>query len=463
MSIVGLSRNGISRRSALKLIGSRKVLMTVGNINNDHRVLVQPTFNGTNSGSPVLAGRKSTKVWNGVDSPPLIDPPVKEFIWATTVDSVTGRRRRFRRVKTRLKRERKFTTFNPYTVTGDNIDFPASTWTDHSVYDTGGMLVSRNWANVPASTPSWGLSLPVVPPLTVDHDYQLIGRLVDELRGSDFNLAVMLGEGSESLRMIGDAAVKLARAGRFVRKGNLVSAAATLGVNRLQKRKPTGRGVVADRWLELQYGWLPLLNDIKGAAEMLSHLLHVPMRKRYVARVQTRFKNGNLNPANGLLYYSSFVGYNRKQIVADIAEAPNPVTLTGLLDPELVAWELLPFSFVVDWFVPIGTYLENRAAAQKLQGKFATTTSTFRLGQGVVGRKTSGYQGPNRYTRQLICTGVQPYNCQYTVNRTVASQLNVPFPKVKTLDKALSWQHCLNGIALLPSVFGKAFSKAHAD
>jgi hypothetical protein len=31
----------------------------------------------------------------------------------------------------------------------------------------------------------------------------------------------------------------------------------------------------------------------------------------------------------------------------------------GLLNPAAVAWELLPFSFVVDWFLPVGRYLEG--------------------------------------------------------------------------------------------------------
>lgn len=32
---------------------------------------------------------------------------------------------------------------------------------------------------------------------------------------------------------------------------------------------------------------------------------------------------------------------------------------TGIDNPALLAWELLPYSFVVDWFLPVGNYLES--------------------------------------------------------------------------------------------------------
>jgi hypothetical protein len=32
---------------------------------------------------------------------------------------------------------------------------------------------------------------------------------------------------------------------------------------------------------------------------------------------------------------------------------------TGIDNPALLAWELLPYSFVVDWFLPVGNYLQS--------------------------------------------------------------------------------------------------------
>lgn len=35
---------------------------------------------------------------------------------------------------------------------------------------------------------------------------------------------------------------------------------------------------------------------------------------------------------------------------------------TGISNPALLAWELLPWSFVIDWFIPVGDYLESLSA-----------------------------------------------------------------------------------------------------
>lgn len=42
-------------------------------------------------------------------------------------------------------------------------------------------------------------------------------------------------------------------------------------------------------------------------------------------------------------------------------ENPNlhRATTLGLTNPAAIAWELVPFSFVVDWFIPIGNFLNS--------------------------------------------------------------------------------------------------------
>ncbi len=42
----------------------------------------------------------------------------------------------------------------------------------------------------------------------------------------------------------------------------------------------------------------------------------------------------------------------------------------GLTDPYSVAWDLLPFSFIADWFIPIGTYLDNYNIIPNISAEF---------------------------------------------------------------------------------------------
>jgi hypothetical protein len=58
--------------------------------------------------------------------------------------------------------------------------------------------------------------------------------------------------------------------------------------------------------------------------------------------------------------------------------AVNPANVFGLTNPLIVAWELVPFSFVADWFLPIGKTLENLTATNGLTfvGGYTVTKRT---------------------------------------------------------------------------------------
>ena len=44
-----------------------------------------------------------------------------------------------------------------------------------------------------------------------------------------------------------------------------------------------------------------------------------------------------------------------------VISSPNSLKANqlGLVNPASVAWELIPFSFLVDWFLPVGKFLES--------------------------------------------------------------------------------------------------------
>jgi hypothetical protein len=131
----------------------------------------------------------------------------------------------------------------------------------------------------------------------------------------------------------------------------------------------------------------------------------------------------------------------KRGIVAYITENGNSsiAATLGLLDPELVAWELVPFSFVADWFIPIGQWMEARAKASRLTGTFVTSDKATCL------------------IDQLTIAGVScsGYGAQISFNRSISSTLDVPMPTFKPLTKVASWQHCANALALAVGMFGK--------
>jgi len=273
---------------------------------------------------------------------------------------------------------------------------------------------------------------------TSNDDLNLIGKLREQVAGSDFNLAVALAELPEALEMIGGTAIKIARAFSFARKGNFSAATeALLSANRERGRKLVVPRHAASNWLELQYGWQPLLKDVHGAAMFAAQQLECPFTK--VIRVRVR-KNPVIRTSSPSNVSVTGVAVEVGQLIAYLTEK-DVTKMVGLHDPLSVAWEKLPYSFVADWFIPISNFLSARAMASAITGSFVTT-------------KYSYYR-----TRQLtfvnpVLTGAIIYSeAGCDVTRTVSSTLAVPLPSFKPLAKVASVGHCLNAIALLTTAF----------
>lgn len=301
--------------------------------------------------------------------------------------------------------------------------------------------------------------------ITANQKLELIGRLRRRINGSDFNLAVFLAEALESCDMISATAKKLARAYAFAHSGRWVQAARTLSDGPVPSRIRRAResDPISGHWLELQYGWLPLLQDVKAAAELLAHQLNVPFRKRYHVEERlesTLTQTGRRSWATNccpITYDNASVQYRsgstRTQIYAltcYVTEAPTIPQLLGLTNPTSVLWEKLPYSFVADWFLPIGQWLDARGLASDLVGTFVE--SDLRKGVRHV-PDLSDYKA----TITLGQGSPTPWvDIQFT--RTVSSSLSsfVPMPQFKPLNEALTWKHAANAVALLVQRYGSS-------
>lgn len=287
----------------------------------------------------------------------------------------------------------------------------------------------------------------------------LQGKLRERIVGSDFDVSVFLGEGREALNMITGSATRIYKAYKFLRKGRLHDAARALGVRperSLGKNPHKGLSqseVLAQRWLELQYGWLPLVQDAYGAAQALAQQLNEPAVQTYRVR---RRKEHSISPivnhiSNGGDWGVSLV--TRAQLIAKLEEV-DVVSLNGLSDPSSVLWELTPWSFVADWFIPIGNYLAARGLAQAVTGTFVTTLTT----------RQYFYCYALKISNPFVAVEIQPLNRygRITVDRTVSTSLQTPKPQFKTLDEVFSWKRCANAVALLVTGFSGIGSKRGA-
>lgn len=407
--------------------------MSIGSWSYDHTV----------PAGPRRAGRKGYKVWNGGDDSykarvlRQLAKPVYRVVYRANL------------VPTRIFDDSFFKDVPPKRGLHEEHSYSME---HYLLVDTG-----VYWPSTGALDALCQASSSIASPvsiLTANDQIKLVGRLRDLHQGSDFNLSVFLGEGHQTLKLLADSAIRVAKGLRYLRKGNLAGAARSLleGTG----RKPIspyhgwnkGKGSffdvnassLAKNWLELQYGWLPLLEDAKGAAELLAHHLNVPLQKTYrcsVKRAVVTTQSTNLGTPTWPIVVGKRIRKSRRSLVARIREKQSIPQLLGLLDPAQVAWELLPFSFVADWFIPIGSWIEARGYAQGIEGVFITTDKDEEEGVAAPGWPGGNYSG---ITQRWL-----------KVNRTISSSLAVPLPAVKPLGQALSWKHCANALALVTS------------
>lgn len=428
--------------------------MTVGSNVHDDRVQYSKYDTGYYAGEN-LCGKLRTKTWNGTDSVPIIIAP-REKKFYTTVDR---RGRRVKRAYWTAPKRAKPTSFNPFTASGVETFEPVSEFT--LTGDYGG---TRTFTGYAVSS-LFGTG-PQYPTWTPDAEYKLIGRLKESVRGSDFNMATFLGEGHETLRMIGDAAIRIARGLHLLRKGNVTGA--ILEMSRSASKHPLyrrsvenvrRRGVeqVASNLLEVRWGWMPLLHDMRSAAEMLSHRLNVPYRQRHRARVTLK----GVVPGGIYHDWSDAICLYSKQIVAEFSEPESIPKLLGLLDPEVLAWELAPLSCLVDYVVPIGGWLEARAFASSLSGKFCRTEyKRARWGGLTLGKIYVRVPG---YPSSFSGSGKGAYGSTFSINRTVVSSLDVPKPVVRPLSQIASFRNTTNALAVLALVAERPLKRAEVD
>lgn len=176
---------------------------------------------------------------------------------------------------------------------------------------------------------------------------------------------VNLAEMGQSMAMLSNRTLQAAEIFRNIRQKNLAGAVLALrmrdddGFERIRRRDRARKS--GDLWLEVQFGWKPIALDIKKSMDILE-------REFDTARLRgvSESWRSNSKPFEGAVGQRDFrnAGSSNLKVAASGRVVPtNPNLLLanqlGLVNPALVAWDLVPFSFIVDWFIPVSKYVES--------------------------------------------------------------------------------------------------------
>lgn len=266
------------------------------------------------------------------------------------------------------------------------------------------------------------------------------------------NLAVAAAELGQSGAMVSDNLHRLLRAYRATRKGNLKEALIALGQpgarHKGRWRRGSGSKATANRWLELQYGWLPLMSDLYGVYTEFTGKQEIRTTVSGSAR-SSRQSSANTKNAdlyrNVTSYRHEFGAYVRLDYAVDLAALANYARDLGITNPALVAWELVPFSFVADWFVSIGSWVSSLDADFGLTFKGGSLTKRYvRSAESTL---VFANKSTNTSTYKYTYTeGAFAYDRHKSVVRSVYTVSPIPGVYFKN---PLSWRRAANAAALI--------------
>lgn len=269
----------------------------------------------------------------------------------------------------------------------------------------------------PTDYSKWGL-LPAGSFWLPDVPNSIVNQVIDEaklkLSSSDINLATSLAEAKEAVETIARLLVNLAKLtakfaktyGKYTKvpktyvfvapprkktavfKNRTYSGRNVVRYNQIKVvkytpyavgRKASKKSVHIDQalnnaeqaWLGAMYAFLPLWLDFKGLADTASRALQKNGAHLLVQR--HLMLNGALPwvPVSRYSYPGGFSATGKYRYGAECKlnyriddTYQHFLASLGLLDPFAVWWELTPYSFVIDWLLPISTMLQATFSAE---------------------------------------------------------------------------------------------------
>lgn len=299
----------------------------------------------------------------------------------------------YNRVGSNLPHYRRLIKLGQYAGTGMTVtvsNAEASSVTSEVTYRKSANPSSPDYGVVGGTFGLEGNPNPLNPPVLSQHTgsaslLEARNRAVRQLqktftqRRRQFQGIVAAGELMKTVGMVTRPARALqSSASRFISR-----------LRRLRIRETSGSNwarVVADSWLELNFGWKPLLSDVRDGALALARTATRDALSRqqfrshgsheHIVSTPTVMRNPSLDPFNTLFYKGMRIQKQTMEIILYgvwTTNLSNPevlhssasrlASLSGLNweDVPAQAWELIPWSFVVDYFSNVGDCIEAAA------------------------------------------------------------------------------------------------------
>lgn len=275
----------------------------------------------------------------------------------------------------------------------------------------------------------------------------VINCVRNKVKNGSINIPVFAAEAAKSLGMVDNAVKRLANSATAIASGRWGKAAKILGIPTPKVPAPHKRGKegLASNWLAYRYGWIPLLSDVDGAVDALTR----PAMSGVMgfARCKRPYMIEKSYTATGFKSVVRVTGFVSAGVYYELKNSTDFTSL-GLTNPYEVVWELVPYSFVVDWFIPIGKALSALDAFDNVTVLASFVNKRYRSEVTNYYNKLSP-DGYYRYAGQAQCS---KNGMIRTVDNYGGSVVTTQIPRVG-FNMDLLLPRVLDGIALLSGIF----------
>jgi hypothetical protein len=202
-------------------------------------------------------------------------------------------------------------------------------------------------------------------------------------------------------------------------------------------------------WLLFQYGVKPTLGTIHDSIDQLRNHCNSGF-KHYTARASraTPYTKSVPNWPDSAFWSAQYTGKARFNAVYGATLRSQGDTLEqaarwSSLNPVSIAWELMPWSFVVDWFVNVGGYLREQETSLVFNNYFINGYTTYSYAiESTISSSRNVTNSSGTFTGNY-----KAYGFDRGMQRSLTSGLpSPPLPKVKP---ELGSGRLLNAAALL--------------
>lgn len=280
---------------------------------------------------------------------------------------------------------------------------------------------------------------------TPREELALLSKLLKKIKGHDADLGVSLAEVDKLAETVGGTLRNLTYGLLDLSKGRFAQFARRFGArspkkDRVEKLRTLD---ISARFLEMRYAWQPAINDVYEASKAFEEISNGPRTARTRAGKRKK-RNIPMDTNYGV---ATAVLEVRRSYIFEQYEEMGFARQLGLANPATIVWERLPWSFVIDWFIPIGTYLSLIGQIPFLKGRWCRTSS-LRITQACT--ITAGHN-PAWLTAPFPSAEWETFNLERSTTVTPPA---VPRPNFR-VHGAVQGRRVANAIALAYQVGNK--------